>query len=805
MASRLDAASITSVEGAVRGAPIDGSKQEPATPTKAWPLPRRLTRSNAIPLANIHHSPSPGNNEVDFSRIRSARGGSFDIAPLSPPKPRIEASKPLRFANSDLSASPNLPLHPKPLFSGQQRSISHGMLSELTVKTRQGSGTRDRDVFPLPQQSIERRSLPRSSSLWSQDPGIVPDRPVPLLPIEGTLQRLARVKSLREPTSRRGSDGFSDNTSVLDGSRAFSQADTDLTSAAIASPLVPESLIELHGHHGSPVLSINTAYDRGKNDTIEMAKPLPVRSYLDSHKSKHASIQDSLPRSDSSGISKYIGYNWSRNTSDLSLNRDTSDSRPKSRLAVPGSVEKVKSRQAVSPSPLSNDTTIETDSKRQSKRASTSVLQSISGNEGSLRANPWDNRPSSFTTSEPFEWDPVFFLQPGKRATLDLDKGHKRQNCMRTSSISIGGPKSSPIPETIQEREELHQDLEKALGSLRQSRNTPTSFRPPSALIFDPQLKALTPPAPYGTLRTNKSGANPYSPTLSMCNLYGENESPNPSPISTPSHKPRHPNRVNAIFDTADKDQWPLPSVPKDLFQLDGPSSTFNIFRFDAEQNINPAASPRDSTSPSKFPLPPRHPARTIRASLKSAPQIRGPRAPPSGFSPSRQRSPTKGILKNSSSSPKRGSKNLSTSIMALRRMNSEANDGVAAGRLSREHKRYLSLNDNDALALEDGEDNAESGKENRSCEVVEVGSSPGNEASLRTPQSERRWWRNSGLGSFDGRWQDVSRQRTVKGPREMSFFDAGTMCTPTKENGRVSVEEDTPGSKYDDSGFLKE
>ena len=799
MASRLDAASGGALETPPRAMTDERNKEELLTASKSWPLPRRLTRSNAIPLSTVRYEPSAAKKpEGPHPKSSPARTSSGNLpSPLPkfwPEDLRSLTDQGLRF---ELHA-----LQPKPLFHGQQRSISHGMLSQLAQKTSETHDAKHRIAPPSIQHTSKRPHLPRSSSLWSHDPGIVPDRPVPLLPVEGALQRLTRVKRFQESNSRREFEILSDNTAILDGSRIFSQADTELTLPSVTSPPVAESQGNAPSHqdfHGE----IHVAAAQGKKGPVEPTMSLTVQSHLELRKPQRASVQVSLPRSDSSGISKYIGYNWSHNTSETSLYRSGSESRHRSKVNVPSSAEKRKPRRVVSP--LSNNATLNGCPDRQGRRASTSILQIISGNEGSLRADPWDNRPLSFATSEPFEWDPNMFLQPGKRASKIPGTGHKRRNCVRISSIPAVVPKPSPKPDNIKEREEAYQVLQKAIGSLKQPRVRRSTFRPPSAKTFDPQLELLTTPSAEGEPQTHTRRAFPYSPTACMYNLYNKNGSPEPSPISTPTHKPRHPNRVNAIFNNTDTTPSRLCNTSNDVSQLDRSLDRFDIFRFDEERSAMNSPAFRNSTSPSKFPLPPRDPSGIIPISATSASPKRGSQPLHSGFSLSQRRSPTRGILKNSSPSPKRHSKSLSTSIMALRRMNSEANDNTAKGRVSREYKRYLSLSGDDGPVAEDGDGNEDSGKENQVHGPSKFTVCSRNEQSLRNPRSERRWWRNSGNDLNRAKEQSTDgEQRGVKGPRPMPYFDPGTMITPTKESGGFELEE-TPGSMYDDIGFLKE
>ncbi|KAL9100187.1 MAG: hypothetical protein Q9163_004408 [Psora crenata] len=803
-ALRVDSTPSRTLKEPAKAVTNERAKEEPMTPGKSWPLPRRLTRSNGVTFTPVRQMYSPADKKGDLTPSKCGESGSSEVPTLSQPKGPSGTAMALSDRNPGFHLFPDPTLRPKPLFHGQ-RSVSHGMLSGLGTRSLQPPECKGRVVPSSSHCTTERSGLSRSASPWSQDPGTVPDRPVPLLPIEGTLKRLARAKSFHEPSSRCDSETFGDSTSIPGGSRRLPRTDADLISPARSSASVNKSqgkVPEFYEQHG---LQAELIGDQGEIESPDIRDTLPLPSPLALRKSKSVKIRASLTRSDSSGISKYIGYSWSPNASDTSLHRTGTQCRPTPRLAVPRSAERRKSRRAVSPSPLSSGSTSDIPACRQSKHSSTTILRTISGNGDSPGLDLWNNRPSSFATSEPFQWGPGTFSPLEESALVKADKGLPTLKSIHISSTLVVARNSRPTSGTINDREGHSPDLQRAIVSIPEPRKQPKSFRPPSATTFDPQLRAITPPPRDSSLQDDASRDCTYSPTLSMCNLYSENETADSSPISTPSHKPRHPHRFNTFFDNTDAAGWRSPTVLNSSVQLGGTLTRFNVFQFDAERNTDATTSPKGSTSPSRFPLPPHHTSHTTHTPSKSTSPIRGPRVPPSGFSPARRRSPTKRTLQSTSSRPKRGSKNLHASIMTLRRMNSEANQPSARGIVSREHKRYLSLSGNDPIGHEDGggADN-ENEDNNRSRGSSEAGISPGNEESLRAPRNGRRWWRNSGAEVEYTKKLDVSPRHSVKGPRAMPFFDAGTISTPTNERDGGGLKW-TLENMYDEDGFLKE
>ena len=664
----------------------------PITPQHSWPLPRRLKRSDATPLIRMQKSSWTSNTE----RVKNDTKASTGIADMKANiKTQCKDHTGLMaggIKTNDQSPgrdpSPSADLKPKPFFSGQQRSISHGMISKFSDKSRQTAELYIVDSEETRQK--DRATHPRSLSVCSQQSGLAPTQPIPPLPFEIASKRFHSVKSPTDSSGKRGSgiSLFSDNTSVLgdDWSKALSQADTDLTSLGLASPLVADSTTKCLGMYekaGSAERDSSNFQERAS--PLEAAKALNFRPPLHSQRSFRASIQESLTRSNSSGLSmSLLEQGLSCNDSSPSL-KDAAGTQTKLKLLMPKSGEKRQTRLRISQSsPLSHGSVFNIHEDVQSKRASTSILQTISGNEGSPEPNPMNKRPSSIATEDPFQWDAITFLQlESPSAIKGPEKKHKRQNCVRISNIPV--KLHSPTPSAIEEGEENHHEISFSnhpLGRpLANRKQKQTTFRPPSRLNFDPQLT----PTPHSR-NDPMSNRSPYSPTLSMFNFYDEGDSPG-SMVSTPTRKPpcrrpsgAHPNRQKSIFGNINVTPWPLPdSTNQETTDPEKP----NVF----EQNPEPESQKNSLDSrPSSFlfdfPSPPQR-LNVQNWRLPKTP-IRGPRAPPSSFcSPSRRRSPTRGVTKSYSTSP---GKDLMRSVMALRRMNSEANggDGGAKG-----HKRY--------------------------------------------------------------------------------------------------------------------
>lgn len=761
----------------------DRDDHEPVAPQQSWPLPRRMTRADGTPLVKLPLSTLTPVTER--SKIAHASPPPKDTGKLAatPRKDEITSNGTLDLAAKDgdePKALLSTDLTPKPLFHGQQRSSSHGMIAELA----DGSKTEPRALRRTSQ-------VPRSKSMYSQEPGSAPTQPLPPLPFEITSKTLPRVKS-PEQSIRRASGGslFSEQTSILDDnwSKAFSQAGTDFTSINLASaPLAaskPKGLGQYEGNH----VVWDSSFGGGRASPIGAAKQMLFRPQLNTQRSFRASIQESLPRSKSSGLSLSMSLHGpSRAESRSSLAKDPSSTHSKSRVAIPRSAEKRKPRRGVSPSsPLCRITgfTIHDDTK--SKRASTSTLHEVSGNEGSPIASTWDRRPRSLATSHPFEWNVVSVQATKASATNNGGGGHEHHDRIRMSNTPVTAP-SSAKPPAIEERERLSQGKAPQLQNLiQEGRPKEMKFRPPSRQDFDFALQTTLDPHREKPLITNNN--SPFSPTQFMMNLYREDDTGPDSEVNTPTRKPSsqrpssiHTNRRKTIFDDPTPTIWPLatPST-EDHPDPDPEKPTANTSRLSlhsTSQDSNPDSRPTSFLLNYPWPQPPKPPTNPTWPAPKTP--IRGPRAAPFRYiSPNRRRSPVRSAVGKRGGSPV---KDLRRSVAALRRMNSEVVS--SGGRKSREHRRYLSIGEGEGSPIFE-EDEAGSGSRPGSRGLFSQGHKAG--------------------GGVEIRPRAADGKENLAGPKDVVIFGGMTKLGPPG-NGTNRAGKSPTGSMYDGDGFLKD
>lgn len=753
----------------------DRDDHESVVPQQSWPLPRRMTRADGTPLVKI---PS--------STLTPVTERSKNALPSPPPKEKRNADGTLQKdpTTSDRSLEVNekdgevakvsfgADLTPKPLFHGQQRSSSYGMIAEVANRSK-----------TEPRASRRTSQFPRSKSMYFQEPGLAPPQPLPPLPSKITSKTLPRVTS-PEQSTRRASGGslFSEQTSILDESwsKAFSKAGTDFTSITLASPPLPTSPPKGIGQYEGNHVVGGLSHEDGRASPIGAAKQMSFRPQVNTQRSFRASIQESLPRSKSSGLSLSMSLHGpSRAESRASLGKDPSSTHSRSRVAIPRSAEKRKPRRGISPSsPLcrATDFTIHDDTK--SKRASTSIVHTVSSNEGSPISSSWNKRPRSIATSNPLEWDVESLPAAKPSGPKDRTSGHQRQNCIRISNIPFVVP-SSPKPAAIEEREELLQE-----NTVTQEKPRPklTAFRPPSRQNFDFALQTS-----LGLHRVNSrimENNSPFSPTQFMMNLYREDDNSPESEVDTPTRKPSscrpsstHPNRRKTIFDNPIPTVWPLPTSPTEN-RPDPEKSTRNIPRLSTQSNdqdSNPNSRPTSFLLNFPWPQPPkpsenpkwRDPKTPIR-------RIGGPRAPPFRYiSPNRRRSPIRSGVGKRSVSPV---KDLRKSVAALRRMNSEV--ASSGGRKSKEHKRYLSVGESESSAIFE-------------------------EDSSSRPESRILFSQAQNAGGDDSRLRASDKENRT-GSRDMMVFGGMTKLGPAS-NGTHEFGKSPNGSMYDGDGFLEE
>ncbi|KAL9594986.1 MAG: hypothetical protein Q9219_006714 [cf. Caloplaca sp. 3 TL-2023] len=573
---------------AKRGLAPNPADVDPITGLPPWPvrIPRRLKKTQSSPVVRVplaalspiterstnNAATSPSLSKIASSDVENQKGIVKDADRTD--------------GNPAPDASPG-PLTPKPLFHGQPRSLSHGTLTGLSEKsnfTESVGMVSDKVVFP----GMEGAQLRRSSSLCSRRPGQPPSIPVPPLPFDlpaNRRQQPGMSPSDASPQRISGMSLLSGDTSLLDEmvSRGFSQADTDLTSINLTSPPASAS-----PNHGLGISVGNSKWNFSRVDRaaspLSTAKARNVRPQISQQHSFRASIHNSLPRSASSGLSmSLLDHN--------SPNPKAFANLAKANLDAPGKIKRERSQRSRVPqgSPLSKVNVFKISEEMKSKRASTSILQVVSGNQVSPVKNPWTDRPISIATEDPFRWSPKSSMQPGKPSAMKKT-GHQRQkhpSCVRISNIPTIIPSQQHLSAGL--RSETRQPtISPLLKPITNKHPARTSIRPPSTSTFNPQLPKGIRSTPNSKTTTQPNNHNddtvnhPYSPTFSMIPLYEPPPSPTSSSssiASTPTRNPslsrpparNHPNRRHAIFPSANGKHWP-PLLSSSITPTDPPT-----------------------------------------------------------------------------------------------------------------------------------------------------------------------------------------------------------------------------------------
>ncbi|KAL8716519.1 MAG: hypothetical protein Q9225_006156, partial [Loekoesia sp. 1 TL-2023] len=470
---------------AKRGLAPNPADVDPVTGVPPWPvrIPRRLKKTQSSPLVRMPLAAlSPITERSTNTTVTSPSLLKVtNLVAEVEENPNSGITKGVDRLNN--CSSPDISpgqLEIKPLFHGQQRSLSHSALTGSCIETRPKASAHTAHEN-ADARLIEAAHMRRSTSLCDQQPGQAPTVPIPPLPFElpGN-RRSQQVKSFLEASPQRisGMSLLSGDTSLLDkmASRGFSQADTDFTSIGLISP--PGSSCTNFGlgiSNGSHSKWNFSRLDRAASP-LSATKARNVRPQISQQHSFLPSIHNSLPRSASSGLSMSL----------LDHNSPISKAQPKtakSTLEIPGDAERKLSRRNRIPqgSPLSKVNIFKINEDMQSKRASTSVLQVVSGNQASPIKNPWTDRPTSIATEDPFRWDPKTSMQPGKPSAMKkgAHQGHKRQSCVRISNIPTVIPSKYPSSFTGNRQPSispLTSPLPRPFISQQQNRNRPDTL-----------------------------------------------------------------------------------------------------------------------------------------------------------------------------------------------------------------------------------------------------------------------------------------------------------------------------------------
>ena len=300
------------------------------------------------------------------------------------------------------------------------------------------------------------------------------------------------------------------------------------------------------------------------------------------------------------------------------------------------------------------------------------LLQNKSGSQISPARRPSQPRPASVDTKNSLQWDRdvLSALRDTKlnKSPSSSRRGHKRQNCVRISNLPPGdvGRRTTKLPQMAEEDKQQETPTKRS-SNVRGLRLNPQDDED---IVYD-----LMPPEGPPSLSPfrNKPILNPTSrserATSSRTSDRKSSESPRPD-SDVFSASPYDPKTPSIFTSTSPDRQWPLSPTPLNSINLSAtPSSTLKTIHepYDLESPILP---PPALVSATLFPR-------------KSA--LHGPRTQPSGsFSGRSLRtaspSPLQRVNRNANMSTtatkQRSGDDLRRSVMMLRRMNSDLNNG---------------------------------------------------------------------------------------------------------------------------------
>lgn len=693
-----------------------------------WPLPPRLKRTHPIPLSAIRKSPSiqhtertASHAEIPTNKAQVPRTVQRSVEKLTEHNTDPRTTAPSN--RSLVDALPEAATRPKPLFYGKQRSSSTGVIVHCSESGSDSvSAGFPQAAQPQPESLLVRRSsLPRSSSLFTQQPGQAPSIPMPELPPE-VYTKMQKFKSPQEifPQRPSGVSMATDYTSLLDEETLRTRPHTDTGCTPVSLPSLSTSDFALTG----PGINLESGIWESATDVMGR------RSC--SQQSLGPGIHHSLPRDNSSGLRfSMYDHNQSRNDSSTTLSNDIS---PKPFIRDPVSANRRSPGQEALPPnlPPRSSPELKIYERSQIKRTSKSILKDVSGNEGSpLR---WESRSSSTIASDLFLIDAHGFLQRGTPSAMNGSvRKHKTQSYIRPPTLpSVDTPEPN-FPAMAKGIENT--PAKPPIPGQPSQATIPyqVTSRPASKAQFSPLFNA---PGP----RDGSTGnADAGSPTLSVVRLYKHDDHSSSESIAyTPTRKPsgRNPSAVRPENNGK--------SVPLSLNPYD-PESAPNLPIFpnlaalplhSDHAEISPASSKQSSLH---FPAPPK----SFNLDSWRRTPLHGPRTPPRPSRPRGCRSPIRQSLMRSQSPSKAGvgkftsspnssprSKQLLTTIMNLRRMNSE----VSESRGEKAHGRFRSLGSaEETLGKEEG-GSEERGQEEHTKRLVSDARTPRHLPELEIP-----------------------------------------------------------------------
>lgn len=479
---------------------------------------KRLKHLSAIiesPRSRSGHSPTP--ERPDLPSLPSARSnpqgtplGAKDtinevsheddvfVGPPSSPKPSVLPSfairSPGRYGASFVEDSPKA-----------KRSYSVGNLVAHGPDGSVFGGVANNGRPPM-----HARSISLGAHRAASQP---PTGPVPPLPVIAPHQmQTANARSGFCLSRMSSSSQESASSSVLVTSPILRAPDAILDSPSLEQMVADDDSASLktvsHQKWQNPLVA-------GPRPIPDTSPTVPASARLHQHKS---SVRSNVARySVDSQLSRELSM--TSVASSLDNGRNNRLSIPRVGTADRVSIRSVSSvgsfknesgvKKVITPRRVSRCSTTVSENGSPAERQKTGVLRDISGNAGapSRQASNATRTSSQSSNGNPFQWDSVPLQKPSAlKGSPNARKGHKRQNCVRISTLTpqiLGPPPSRPTSPSLMhgiEEEPLDFDsVENTMGGLPFDNRL---SRPSSFTAFAPNLR-------ISTLRASLTSSSP--------------------------------------------------------------------------------------------------------------------------------------------------------------------------------------------------------------------------------------------------------------------------------------------------------
>ena len=254
------------------------------------------------------------------------------------------------------------------------------------------------------------------------------------------------------------------------------------------------------------------------------------------------------------------------------------------------------------------------------ERRKTSVLRDISANSITPRRQPSNATQDSGHSSNgnPFQWDTQPLAKPSAlKGSPNARKGHRRQNCVRISTLTpqiLGPPPSRPTsPSIMHGIEEESGDGEDAAADPNKLKfvSNHRLSRPPSASSLVPNLR----------IQTLRASLTPSSPTLSAWTAFQEHGLPSQNSDSqlSVSQQSASPATITTSRQSNHSSNFSIPSFPSPIkpsvsdVQLSQPVPQFYLSRPSTDIADSDESSPFTLTNKSNLHMPSSPPMSTSK------------------------------------------------------------------------------------------------------------------------------------------------------------------------------------------------